>query len=196
MKKLLILAGVIALCGAVQAFAAEQPVQTPESMPVKPVCGCPQQRMQRPPFDKAQFDKRMKLTDEQRENARLIREKGHEQMRPIMDGLKIKHEEIEAIRKSKLSSEAQEEQINHLRKEVQELNKQANDLRMENMKEFESILTKKQKKELKKMKKEGRKAFEKLHKKQMFWMLPPMGPGPECGLNPPLQEPPVEMMDI
>ena len=43
---------------------------------------------------------------------------------------------------------------------------------MENMKAFESILTKKQLKELKKMKEEGRKKFEKEHRKNPH---PPFG---------------------
>ena len=44
------------------------------------------------------------------------------------------------------------------------LHKEARDLRFKNMQEFESILNDKQKKTLEKMKKEGRKKFQKEHK--------------------------------
>ena len=76
---------------------------------------------------------------------------------------------------SKIAPQAQEEQLAQIRKEIRDLKKQANEIRMNNMKEFESILTKKQLKELNKMKEEGRKNFEKTHKKQLLRM-PPMEP--------------------
>lgn len=61
---------------------------------------------------------------------------------------------------------------------------------MQNMKDFEAILTKKQLKELKKMKEEGRKNFEKQYKKGGH---PHMGgPRPEFGPEGPRPEPPVE----
>ena len=41
------------------------------------------------------------------------------------------------------------------------MKRSAHELRMQNMKEFEAILTSKQLKELKKMKEEGRKKFDK-----------------------------------
>ena len=49
---------------------------------------------------------------------------------------------------------------------MKSLKKQAKDLRIKNMQEFESILTDKQKKTLEKMKKEGKKNFKKHHKKR------------------------------
>lgn len=188
MKKMLILAGVIALTMTSQCFA-EEAMPPAGPMPQKQVCNCPPQRMHRPPFDKDKFEKRLKLTDAQKEQAKQIREKGHQAMKPIMDKIGEKRAEMNAVKLSKIAPQAQEEKLMQLRKELRELKKQAHELRMKNMKEFEAILTKKQLKELQKMKEEGRKAFEKNHKKQMLKM-PPMPPRHECGIEPP--KPPVE----
>ena len=173
MKKLLILAGVLAISISTQSIAAEN---ISPNNPPKPPCNCAQaKRPDKPPFDKEKFEKRLKLTDAQKEQARVIREKGHEQMKPIMEKIKEKHEEINAIRLTKLTQQMKDEQINQLRKELRELKRQANTIRTQNMREFEAILTTKQLKELNKMKEEGRKAFEKAHKKQLLRM-PPMEP--------------------
>jgi hypothetical protein len=102
-------------------------------------------------------------------------------MRPTS---KLKHEEIEAVKRSKLAPEAQAEKIVELRKECKELKHQAREIQIKNMKEFESILTDKQKKELKKIKEEGRKNFEKNHKKNIGKMPPRDGFRPK----PPVEE--------
>ncbi len=177
MKKLLILAGVIALTMSTQVFAADtSTVTTKEVQPAqKQECTCPKPKMHKPPFDKDKFEKRLKLTDEQKLQAKQIREKGHEQMKPIFEQIQAKKAEARAVRMSKIAPQAQEEQLAQIRKEIRDLKKQANEIRMNNMKEFESILTKKQLKELNKMKEEGRKNFEKTHKKQLLRM-PPMEP--------------------
>ncbi len=173
MKKLLMLAGILAITVSSQCIAADN---TAQNGAPKPPCNCAQaKRPDKPPFDKEKFEKRLKLTDAQKEQARVIREKGHEQMKPIMEKIKEKHEEINAVRLSKLTQQMKDEKVNQLRKEIKELKKQANTIRNQNMREFESILTTKQLKELNKMKEEGRKAFEKAHKKQLLKM-PPMDP--------------------
>jgi len=186
MKKLLILAGVLAFTMSSNVFAAEQTAKA-DAVPPPPTCGCPHQNMKKPPFDKAKFEKRLKLTDAQKEQAKVIRQKGHDLMKPVMEKMGDIREEMHAVRLSKLAQQAQEEKLAQLRKEMKDLKKQANDLRMQNMKEFESILTKKQLKELNKMKEEGRKAFEKAHKKQLLRM-PPMGPEPEFEPEPPSEK--------
>ena len=53
--------------------------------------------------------------------------------------------------------------------------------------EFESILTDTQKDELKKIKEEGRKKFERNHKRPMFGMPPKQGFG--CPKRPPIELP-------
>ena len=79
--------------------------------------------------------------------------------------MKQKRDEIEAVKRSRMAVEMQQEKIDALKGEIRELHKKAHEIRVANMKEFESILTKKQLKELNKIKKEGRKQFEKQFKK-------------------------------
>ena len=55
----------------------------------------------------------------------------------------------------------QEEKLAVIDKELAKLEKQANQIRKQNMKDFESILTRDQKKILKQMKKEGRENFKR-----------------------------------
>lgn len=173
---------VIALTMSTQVFAAEntEPATTP--VKAKPECTKPCNKMQRPPMghpDKAEFEKRLKLTDAQKAQAKEIHKKGFDEIKPIMDKINLKREEIEAVKRSNLASEAQAEKIVQLKKEMKELKHQARNIQMKNMKEFEAILTDKQKKELSKIKEEGRKKFEKKHKKNMFPM-PPKEPRPDA----------------
>lgn len=186
MKKILLLAGILALAMSTQAFAEE--TATAKTMPVKQPSQCakPCNKMHRPPMapNKVNFEKRLKLTDDQKVKAKDIHKKGFDEIKPIMDKLKLKHEEIEAVKRSKLAPEAQAEKIVELRKECKELKHQAREIQMKNMKEFESILTDKQKKELKKIKEEGRKNFEKNHKKNIGKMPPRDGFRPK----PPVEE--------
>ncbi len=172
MKKLLLLAGILALSISTQVYAGETTTTAPKAPCQK--CAKPCNNMKRPPVapDKSVFEKRLKLTDEQKAQAKAIHEKGFEKIKPIFDKMKLKHEEIEAVKRSNLSPEAQAEKITALRKEIRELKHQARAVKMENMKEFESILTDKQKKELQKIKEEGRKKFEKAHKKPLL-QIPP-----------------------
>lgn len=165
----------------------------------KPQCNCAKNtpcNCQKPPkgpdFAKrnAEFEKRLKLTDEQKAKAEAIRKKGHEQMKPIMAKIHEKKGEIEGIKKSKLLERDKQAQIEQLQKEITALKRAAHELRMQNMKEFEAILSQKQLKELKKMKEEGRKKFEKEHKKSGHPFFAPNGPRPEgpCPPPPPKEE--------
>lgn len=170
MKKTLILASVMAFTMSASAFAATTPAEAPQKAvcPAKIEAAQPQQ-MHKPPkrdFKKKheEFEKRLKLTDKQKEQAKQIRLKGHEQMKPIMEQIKAKHEEADAVRKSRIAPQFQQEKLEKINLELKELRRQAHEIRMQNMKDFESILTKKQLKELEKMKKEGRERFEREHK--------------------------------
>lgn len=109
---------------------------------------------------KEAFEKRLNLTDEQKLKAKELRELGREEMKPIFDAIKAKHEELTAIRNSKGSKE----EAQKIHNELQELHKKAHELKMKNMKAFEAMLSKKQLKELEKMKEEGRKKFEQKNK--------------------------------
>lgn len=184
MKKILLIASIFALTlSTAQCFAAEN---TSADLPTKPAekqCQKPCNKFQKPQVkqNKVDFDKRLKLTDEQKAKAKEIHRKGFEEIKPIMDKLDLKREEIDAVKRSNLSPEAQAEKIVKLRKESRELRRQTREIQMKNMKEFEAILTDKQKDELKKIKEEGRKKFEKAHKKSLLKM-PPMPP--EFGKGP------------
>ncbi|MDO5437496.1 MAG: Spy/CpxP family protein refolding chaperone [bacterium] len=105
---------------------------------------------------KAEFEKRLNLTDEQKAKAKELREQGHKEMKPLMDAIKAKHEELEAAKASK----AADEEISKIKSDLKDLRSKIHEQRMKNMKDFESILTKKQLKELQTMKEEGRKNFE------------------------------------
>ena len=191
MKKALLIASVM-IFAASATFAADAATNAaPEAVPTKSTvqskeCNCKKRPPVNPEFKKRQtdFENRLKLTDEQKAQAKEIRVKGHQQMEPVMQKMKETRAQMDAVRKSKIAVQEQEEQLAKLRNEMRDLRKQANEIRMQNMKEFESILTKKQLKELNKMKKEGRKAFEKAHKKQIRRM-PPMPPMEDGQVLPP-----------
>ncbi len=112
----------------------------------------------------AAFEQKLGLTEAQKTEARELRLKAHQQMKPIMEQLMAKKQEAEMVKRSRLATWAQEEKLAVLDKEIQDLEKQAGVIRKKNMKEFESILTRDQKKILKQMKKEGRQRFEQRKK--------------------------------
>lgn len=194
LKKSLVMAALLVFATATTAFASDF---KPPCKCGKPNCNCPKQapcNCQKPPkgpdFAKrnAEFEKRLKLTDEQKAKAEAIRKKGFEQMQPLMTKLKEKRGEIEGIKKSKLLERDKQAQIEQLQKEIGALKRGMHELRMQNMKEFESILTSKQLKELKKMKEEGRKKFEQKRKQNGQPMFGPNGPRPEGHFPPPPPE--------
>ena len=195
MKKTLILASLIAfsmttVLAADTTVTPDKAVQTPaaqtEVKPAKPVLT--QEQIKKREMKRQKFEKRLKLTDEQKVKIKELQMKGHEQIKPIMEQIKAKHQEAEAVKRSRMAVEMQQEKLNRINADIKDLRKQAHELRMQNMKDFESVLTKKQKKELEKMKKEGRKRFEKEHKHPAFGpgygtygkdnKVRPMGPGP------------------
>ena len=106
------------------------------------------------------FENKLGLTEVQKLKAREIRKAGHDKMKPVMEQIKTKKQEAEMIRNSKLTVQEKEEKLTQIDKDLASLQKQAQTLRKQNMKDFEAILTKDQKKTLKNMKKEGRKNYE------------------------------------
>ena len=183
MKKTLIIASLLAF-SMTTVLAAETPVaedvkapaaQT-EVQPAKPVLT--QEQIKKREMKREQFEKRLKLTEEQKVKIKELQQNGREQMKPIIEQIKAKHQEAEAVKRSRMAVEMQQEKLAEIQKDIQALKKQAHELRMQNMKDFEAVLTKKQQKELKKIKEEGRKRFEKEHKNR-----PAFGPG--YGINGP-----------
>lgn len=110
-----------------------------------------------------QFEQRLNLTDKQKAKAKVIHQKGREEMRPIIMKIEVKRQEIETVKLTKMTERAQKERIDQINAEIRELEKQAQEIRKKNSQEFESILNKKQKAELEKMKAEGRARFEQNH---------------------------------
>lgn len=119
----------------------------------------------RPPSHE-EFEKRLNLTDEQKQIAKAQREASIEKIKPIMEQIKNKKAEIEMTKMSRMAQQAIDERVAELQGEIRELRKQTHEIRKENMKAFEATLTDDQKKELKKMKEEGRKHFEKMKKQR------------------------------
>ena len=111
----------------------------------------------------AAFEKRLGLTEEQKAQARELRKAGHEKLKPIMDEIRSKRQEAEMVKLSRIAVQAQEEKLMAIDEELKVLEKKAHEIRKANMKEFESILTKQQKKILKEMKQEGRKRYQQNH---------------------------------
>lgn len=109
------------------------------------------------------FEKRLGLTEEQKIKAKEIRIRGHEKMKPVMEEIKAKKQEAKMVKMSRIAVQVQEERLAVIDAELKVLEKKAHDIRKSNMKEFESILTRDQRKILKQMKKEGRKRYQSNH---------------------------------
>ncbi len=121
------------------------------------------------------FERRLELTEVQKLKARQIRQSGHEKLLPVIEQIKSKKQEAEMIRRSRMAVQMQEEKLAVIDKELKVLEKQANDIRKSNMREFESILTRQQKRTLKEMKKEGRRKYHSAHPANMQRMIPNPG---------------------
>ncbi|MCM1009248.1 MAG: Spy/CpxP family protein refolding chaperone [Fusobacterium sp.] len=118
----------------------------------------------RPP-SREDFEQRLNLTDEQKQIAKAQREKSIEKIKPILEEINNKKSEIEMTKMSRMAQQAIDEKVAELQGEIRALRKQAHEIRKENMKAFEASLSEAQRKELQKMKEEGRKRFEEQHKK-------------------------------
>lgn len=160
MKKSLIVAGLAASIMLTSSIANAAPQVTSDNdkqpavekqLPKKCDKKCDKQK-------RPSIDDRLKLTEEQKKQAHEIRMKGHEQIKPVFEKIKAKKAEIIKIAQDqKLSDEQKTKKINALEIDILKLKQEARKIRMENTKEFESILTADQKAEFNKMKEEGRK---------------------------------------
>lgn len=167
MKKTLLLAALLTLGASTMAFAGEGCPACHGGFPPPPDCkpcmGKPCCKHHPP---KVNLDEKLKLTDAQKAKAKTIRMQGREEMEPIMNAIKTKFEQKELVKRSTdITTEAKMEQIEKLNNQINALHKQARDLRIKNEKEFESILTASQKKELDKLKADAKKNFEQKRQK-------------------------------
>lgn len=176
MKKLLILATAVVLA-TTQGFAQEQKVQQncPKQCPIaelqQPQNQCPRkmeafkERMQK-------FEQELQLTDEQKARAKEIRARQADAIKPIVEKLKAKHQEVEAIMNEKLTAKERREKLAPLHKEIWGLKAEMHKIGKAGRDEFKAILTDKQVKKLEKIKKEHRAKFQKkdfrrMHKRPM-----------------------------
>lgn len=165
MKKILAILFALTLVSSTVYAAENVKIDKPAA---KPACNCPNHRHER--MNKmAAFDKRLGLTEAQKNQAKELRKEGFEKIKPVFEEIRAKKLEEKSIRESNLTAQAQKEKLTQINKDLKALEKQAGEIRKENMKEFEAILTKEQKETLKQMKKEGRENFKKTH---------PKGPNP------------------
>lgn len=135
MKKLLILAGLVALTCSTSVFAEDNVAVCPaKNQPPQEIQHC--RKIHKPKCDFKKFEDELGLTAKQKEQAKQLREKQMEAAKPIVEQLKQKE------------------------KEVQELRAQLRDLHKQGKKDFEAILTDKQLKKLEQMKAERKQKFE------------------------------------
>ena len=158
MKKLAILASALCIFAtsgmAVNAAPVAPGNHQPQQMSIE-------EMMKQRKAHEAAFEQKLGLTEAQKAKAKELRIKGHKKMRPVMEEIKSKKQEAEAIKRSKMAIRMQEEELAKIDTDLKVLEKKAHKIRQQNMKDFESILTKDQKKILNQMKEEGRKNFEK-----------------------------------
>ncbi len=99
---------------------------------------------------KEEIKRRLKLTEEQKVQAKAIRQQARPKIEPIIEQM---HKQAENILEMKQSGASQEEIKSEIEK-MKALGKQANEIREENIKKFEAILNEEQKAEFKKIKAE------------------------------------------
>ena len=111
---------------------------------------------------KAEFEKRLNLTEEQKQQIAENKKQDIEKMKPVFEKMKAKRHAMRAVDfDATLSSEQKQAKKEELKEEMKTLKETADNYRAENMKNFESILDDKQKKEFKKIQEEQKKEMEK-----------------------------------
>ncbi len=164
MKKQLIIAGIAAamMLSTSMTFAN---TATDNTTPKKPTCNCKCNKQKPPKMARPSLDEQLQLTEEQKAKAHEIRMKGHEQIKPVIEKMKAKHQEIKEVAKSTLSQDKKDKKIAELKKEMKALKQEARKIRTENTKEFEAILTPEQKAKFEKIKKDARAKHKAMMKK-------------------------------
>lgn len=131
---------------------------------------------------KAEIDKRLNLSDKQKKQIEENRIKDIEKVKPIFDEMKAKKHEMRMLNfDTNLNAEQKEAKKVELQSQIDDLKAKADVYRQENMKNFESILTSKQKKEFSKIREEQKQEMEK-RKAEFEKMRKDMPKPPECSL--------------
>ncbi|MDD3594731.1 MAG: Spy/CpxP family protein refolding chaperone [Candidatus Gastranaerophilales bacterium] len=153
MKKTLpVSLSVLALTLCASSVLAQPPAPPPNGDGFAPP---PQKHAKNFKAQEQKFNERLKLTDEQVALAKKNRIEGHKKIKPIMQEIMQKKDKLFEIRESNLSDAEKKKQTAALKTQIRALEDKADDIREENMKNFESILTAEQKQELAKIKAEG-----------------------------------------
>ena len=156
MKKILALLTVVLLSSSlVQAKIPEENMKKPPMPPRM----TEQQRIKH----EQAFEQRLNLTDEQKQKSRELRLEGREKIKPVVEQIKTREQQMKLVKESNLTDEEKNKKMDSLKSDMKSLHKQAHDIRVENMKNFEDILNSEQKKTLKEMRQEGRQEFNKRH---------------------------------
>src|SRR5574344_310692 len=107
MKKALLIAGILAITAApisigVNTFAKTTPTKAVQSQsdikPQQPSCDRHREPAPEEMKRRADFEKKLKLTDAQKAQAKIIREKGRTEIHPIMEKIKEIHQQIHIIK--------------------------------------------------------------------------------------------------
>lgn len=152
MKKLFIMCAIAALSITSSVYASTTTTTDKKANTQK--CGCPCKGIKpdcRGQKGKAEFEKRLNLTEAQKEKIKKNHEADRAKMEPIMQKL---HEKEKAKFEIIKQYEESNPELQKLNKEIKVLKEQRHKLMEQNKKAFESILTKEQKAELEKMKAE------------------------------------------
>ncbi len=108
----------------------------------------------------------LNLTQEQKDILKQNRKASKEKMKPIMKKMSKKKYELDKVMLSNASKEQKAKKIAKIKSEMKALKLQADEIRKEDMKKFEEVLTPEQKAKFEEIKKEKRAQFEqrKQHK--------------------------------
>lgn len=131
---------------------------------------------------KAEIDKRLNLSEKQKKQIEENRIKDIEKVKPIFDEMKAKKHEMRMLNfDTTLNAEQKEAKKSEIQAQISDLKAKADVYRQENMKNFESILTSKQKKEFSKIREEQKQEMEK-RRVEFEKMKKDMPKPPECSL--------------
>ncbi len=139
---------------------------------------------------RAEIDKRLNLTEEQKTQIEQNREKDRAKIKPVIEKIHADRKALHEIYSDeKLTQAEKDKKAEKIKKDLVKQKAQADKSRKENMKKFEAILTPEQKVEFEKIKQEQKAEMEKRktefeQKKKEFENKPPFE------AKPPVQPPP------
>jgi Spy/CpxP family protein refolding chaperone len=111
---------------------------------------------------KAEIDKRLNLTEEQKKQIEKNKEKDRKKIKPVIDKMHADKKELHEIYGNDTLTRAEKDKkAKKIKKDLKKQKNLADKYRKENMKNFESVLTTEQKEEFAKIKQEQKAEMEK-----------------------------------